>query len=293
MIHNTSITDSPTAYVTVNRNRIKPYDNKVYLKDGTQFEIELWNPKTTRVLASISIDGKDISEKGLVLNPGQRVSIERWVDDKSPRKFKFSTYTVENTKEAKNAISNNGRVKIAFYDEVLKNFYPNGSTFGSIITNTPSWNGNQFTTHPYQYDYSVPLNGSINIGNSLPFGGTTVSDSFTLNSSNSSFYSNASYTSAGVRGVAGSPGPEGVVGDISEKTIETGMVGQGDHSNQSFIETTGDFNTWASKTWEWQILPESTKPMEAEKIRSYCTDCGTRVRATSWKYCPSCGEKLD
>ena len=266
------ITDSPTAYVTVNRNRVKNYDNKIYLKDRTQFEIEIWNPKTTRVLASISIDGKDISEKGIVLNPGQRVFIERWIDDRVAHKFKFSTYTVENNLVAKNAIINNGRVKVEFYDEVLRNFY------SQIVTTTPS------STSPFPYDWSVPQSGII--GNYLPFGTTTVSNNYTINSSITTDYT------LGSRRLASSPGLGGIIGDISEK-IETGIVGQGDHSDQSFVETTGDFNTWSSKTWEWQILPESSKLIEAEKIRSYCTDCGTRVRATSWKYCPSCGEKLN
>lgn len=285
MIQNsTNLTDSPSAFVTVNRNRVKTYDNKVYLKDGTQFEIELWNPNKTRILASISIDGKDISEKGIVLNPGQRVSIERWVDDKSPRKFKFTTYSVENSSAAMNAIANNGRVKVTFYDEILKNFYPNGSSFGTIITTTPSWN------EPYYYN--------INEVNPFPtLGGSTTGNLFnyshtTDNGLHGSFYSNTSFTSSvGVQGVKGSPGPEGITGIPSE--VETGIVGEGDVSNQSFVETTGDFNTWPCRIWEWQILPESKKPIDIEKIRSYCTDCGTRVRAASWKYCPSCGEKLN
>jgi rRNA maturation endonuclease Nob1 len=41
-----------------------------------------------------------------------------------------------------------------------------------------------------------------------------------------------------------------------------------------------------------QILPESAKPVEVEKIRSYCTECGTRSRSSSWKFCPSCGSKM-
>lgn len=288
MIHNsTNFTDAPTAFVTVNRNRVKTYDNKVYLKDGTQFEIELWNPNKTRVLASISIDGKDISEKGIVLNPGQRVSIERWVDDKSPRKFKFTTYSVENSQAAMNAISNNGRVKVSFYDEILKNFYPNGSSFGTVVTTTPTWD------HPYYYNINE-VNPNITLG------GSTVNNTFNLtNDSAGVFYSNTSYSSnIGAQGLQGPPGPagiEGAKGSIRSATpeIETGIVGEGDVSKQSFVETTGDFNSWPAKIWEWQILPESTRPLDAEKIRSYCTDCGTRVRATSWKYCPSCGEKLN
>jgi len=55
------------------------------LNDGDEFEIELFNPKTNPVLAKISINGKRISERGIILNPGQRVFLERFLD--SPEKL--------------------------------------------------------------------------------------------------------------------------------------------------------------------------------------------------------------
>lgn len=305
MIQTTSIiTDVPSAYVTVNRNRVKTYGEKIYLKDGTQFEIELWNPLTTRVLAVISIDGKPISENGIVLNPGQRIPIERWVDGKSPRKFKFSTYEVENSTAAMRAIADNGRVKVSFYTEIIKNFYPSGNSLpGTIVT--PSWSP---STQPYYYydntgnvPFNMPLGGTTNVyinntgsgfGNASFTDGNSInlsSSSVTLADSNSIFASNVA-GSSGVRGIAGAPGAPGAMG-VNNASVETGRVEQGDISNQMFTETTGDFNTWPSRVWDWQILPESTKPLEAEKIRYYC-ECGTRVRASSWKWCPSCGEKL-
>ena len=61
---------SPTANIAVNRNRLKSYGEKIYLKSGTHFEIELFNPKTTKVLAMISIDGVAISIAGIVIKPG-------------------------------------------------------------------------------------------------------------------------------------------------------------------------------------------------------------------------------
>ena len=41
--------DGPTANIAVNRNRIKNYAERVYLKNGTHFEIELFNPKSTKI----------------------------------------------------------------------------------------------------------------------------------------------------------------------------------------------------------------------------------------------------
>ena len=49
--------------ITSNKNRIKQYESSVYLKDGQQFELEIFNPHQFKVLAKISINGKEISQK--------------------------------------------------------------------------------------------------------------------------------------------------------------------------------------------------------------------------------------
>lgn len=250
----------PMAHVTVNRNRVKNYDSNVYLKDGTNFEIELWNPTTYKVLANIQIDGKTISSNGIIIKPGQRVYLERWIDN--AKKFKFSTYSVEDSQEAKNAISENGRVTVSFYNENLKNFYPSGNNWNGIIyTNNTSPD-----SQPYYYNTVIGTPNS-----SIPFGGTTVNNIFT----------SSTLTSP----IAGSL-------ETRSKEVETGRTEEGEKSSQLFISESGDFNTWATNIVEWKILPETLKPVEVQKIRSYCTDCGTRIRANSWKFCPSCGEKL-
>jgi hypothetical protein len=140
---------SPTANIAVNRNRLKSYGEKIYLKDKTHFEIELFNPKTTKVLAKIYLDGQLISSSGIILNPGQRVFLERWLDE--PRKFLFETYEVEDSTEAKGAIRENGKVKVEFYDQ----FIPSN---GGLTIGGSAWT----------YDvYSQPV-----------FGGSTVNHTY-------------------------------------------------------------------------------------------------------------------
>jgi hypothetical protein len=240
--YNTAV---PTATITVNRNRVKTYGTAVYLKSGTNFEIELFNPLQVRIMATIEVDGRMISTNGLVINPGQRVYLERWIDE--PRKFKFETYDVENSSESRNAIANNGKVKICFYEEMSK------MTYRSVNYNT--------TNPPVFFDGSTAFYSSTISSNTVLT--STISSNAVLNSN--------------VR---------------SSKSLETGRAERGEISNQHLDSTSGDFNTWTTATVEMQILPESQKPVEVEKIRSYCTSCGTRVRASSWKFCPSCGEKF-
>ena len=142
-----------TANITRNRNRAKIYGDSVYLKNGENFEIELFNPSTVKVLAKISLNGKQISNSGIVLKPGQRVYLERFIDTNN--KFLFETYEVEKSNEALNAIIDNGLIEVDFYQEsdISLNLNPN------------TWSYTNRTK-----DYNVV------------YGGTTVNNYFTTTS---------------------------------------------------------------------------------------------------------------
>ena len=45
----------PTAYVTVGRQRLKQNNDTVYLNDGNEFEVEMFNPTTKPILAKLNI----------------------------------------------------------------------------------------------------------------------------------------------------------------------------------------------------------------------------------------------
>jgi len=121
----------PEAHITRKKSRAKIYNyNNLYLNDGDVFEIELFNPKTNRVLAKIWLNGEEITGSGIVVNPGQRIFLERFID--SNNKFIYKTYDVENTNESLNAIRNNGDIEVRFYNE----YFPTTYTYYNI----PSYN---------------------------------------------------------------------------------------------------------------------------------------------------------
>jgi hypothetical protein len=254
------------AQITKKKNRLKVYPStkdQVYLNDGDEFEIELFNPKTSPVLAKISINGKRISERGIILNPGQRVFLERFLD--SPDKLKFSTYNVNNSTEVKEAIANNGLVKIEFYEEYVsyQGFY---SGTGTGTTTTWATHTNPITYTNTNAFYNSNLN-------------ETTSGSFTLTSGifNSS--------------IAGSLDTAPIKKSKRADSLETGRVEEGSRSDQNFENGQGNFNSYSSNVVEYQILPISQKNIEAKEIRSYCTECGTRNKQ-DWKFCPTCGNKF-
>jgi predicted nucleotidyltransferase len=106
---------------TKDRGRKSIKNGKVYLKDGEEFEIEFYNPLNVSVLADIKLNGLGISKNGLVIKSGQRIYLDCYIEDK--RKFKFSTYNVENTEEVLDAIKQNGLLEVFFYREVNTQIY--------------------------------------------------------------------------------------------------------------------------------------------------------------------------
>lgn len=101
--------------IAKNKSLLKEYQNRtVYLKDGDEFQIMLFNPTESKIGAKIKINGSEIPNM-VVLRPGERIWLDRYLDIN--RKFKFSTYTIDKTNEALNAIRNNGIIEISFYYE--------------------------------------------------------------------------------------------------------------------------------------------------------------------------------
>lgn len=137
----------PTMSITHNRGRLKQYGYCVYMQTGWNFEIELFNPKQISVLAKIFINGIVLSHSGIVLRPGQRVYLERFID--TSNKFVFNTYEVENSNESIEAIANNGIITVSFYDEITHNVNNIGTSINSptwlysndTVTNLPNING--------------------------------------------------------------------------------------------------------------------------------------------------------
>lgn len=230
------------AYITVRKNRLKLYENKFhYLKDGTNFEIEIFNPTSKRVLAKIWINEKLISPAGIVVNAHQRAYLERFIDVQ--KKFEFKTFVVDNVEETESAREKNGKIRIEFYEEKLE--YP----INMIL----------YGNHTQDFNQHIPnlmyFSSDLNYSNNVSFSSTT------------------SYSA-----------------DIP-KNIETGRVSEGSKSNQELHTTSGEFNDWSLHFYEYQLLPESLKVTIPNKIRSYCQDCGTKVKP-NWRRCPICEASL-
>ena len=280
----------PSAFVTKGKHRVKQYNNdSVYLRNGDEFELELFNPTTSKVLAKIELNGISIGA-GIVLRPGERVFIERYISE--ARKFMFQTYEVNGkNKEVQKAIANNGDVRVMFYKESV----PFISTTTTWTSSWPTWGDYTYTGGP---TYTSPTFG----GSSLKDVSCMYSSSNTVGfSDNFESKSMACMDSLDFAPQSMSRGIE--IGNLpqsrklskslrSSKPTETGRIDKGSVSNQSFGMDHSSFEyywTWQSK---WKILPLSQKPLVSEDIKVFCTNCGTRQKKSSHKFCPNCGTKF-
>ena len=276
------ISQDAFAKIAVNKSLLKEYSSSkyqrvVYLNDGDEFQIQLFNPEKFPIAAKIHLNGEELSDM-LVLRPGERIWLERYLDQ--ARKFKFSTYEIEDSYEAKEAASLNGEVKIQFYrvKTPRQNSVINISCPISTIGSPTSIYYNAINSSDCQVrsisepELASNLN-SVNLASSGMSEETWYKSSY-ISDNACNFY--ASSTAA-----------------EPERSIETGRVEQGGYSNQKFSYVNYDFEDWPFRTETISILPLSRKPVTASDLKKrYCSNCGRKL-SPKHKFCPYCGTKVE
>ena len=253
------------AKIAVSKSLLKEYTQRdgssrvVYMDNGTEFQIQLFNPKTTEIACRVYINDEAMSND-IVLRPGERLWLERFLD--RPQKFLFETYTVDgNDSSVQCAIRDNGTIKVRFYDRRIRqkqdglilehrnySVYP---TFDSYTTKTGTW--------------------EITCSNA------NVSSLSTLG---------AQSCTTGERGISC------YSVQVPKVEQETGRVTEGSYSQQTFDTVNMDFESWSYSEEIIKILPTSQKPIHKEDLQKrYCPECGRRV-VEKYKFCPFCGTKL-
>ena len=259
------------------------YSRVVYLENGQEFQIQLFNPHNFTIGAEIFINGERLSNY-LVLKPGERIWLERYLDIK--KKFKFSTYEVEgNDKDVQEAIKDNGNIEVKFYKEVRKKDFPNYPITTIDYFRTTEWRPTTLISQPNDY---VEDHWS-----------TTIS---TNNCSDNKFctthtnYSNPCIDTltTGDQGNLVSFCASSISTNMPDEMIcETGRIEAGSTSNQEFDNVNIDFEYFPFVTEKIKILPISQKPFTSNDLQKiYCTECGRKLK-TNYKFCPYCGSKID
>jgi hypothetical protein len=262
---------NPQAFVTKDKQRLKQFEGEVYLKDGDEYQIELFNPTQNHILAKIKIDSDYISGGGIVLRPGERTFLQRFLDTNN--KFVFRTYEVDKEAIEVGATANNGYVEVEFYNEIKTQSFNNGILYG---------NG------------TVTTFNSTGIPSGMWTGTTTTGGAtFTTTSTGTATYSNinASYTSSPTSRRLTDGFLSHVSGIVEDKSLsETGITEKGGKSSQEFETSDRNFLSVSFHNVAWRLLPFSTKHLSTNELNIlYCGGCGAKRKKDSHKFCPHCG----
>lgn len=291
---------NPQAYVSVRKSRLRTEaNNTVYLEKDMEFEIELYNPTTDRIGALITINGKKLSSS-FIVRPGETVHVERYLD--VAKKFKFETYMVDGSTETKNAIRDNGGIKVEFYRERVSQPVQNQPVLINQIpviyepyyrpqyyySNSGTADHNalrSFTTS----DASI-LNSNVSSGTTTNFTMNYSGDieepkmdlrrSIDNNDGKKKFFKKSS--------IGGSSASASLNFAEVPQQVETGRVEQGSYSNQKFKNVLITLEHYPFHTVHIKVLPVSQRPEEATV---YCSGCGRRGRDKE-NFCPKCGRSL-
>jgi len=298
MTHYRMLERVPSVAITSNRNELKVYEgNIVYLNNGDNFELRFFNPTQEKLGVEIMFNGIKKGDSYLVLNPGQDVILDRFLDEQ--RKMLFETYSINgNNKDAVEAIQQNGIITFNFYKEFF-NSYNNQVKDVNINYNFPP--------KPIKYKKSKGMTRGVT-GNSGPIGtnGMYYGSVTTLGSNigtttlgaNSTFTSSVSHSKdywfpSSSNATIDTLGTLGMFADLEESELETGRVEKGEISSQTLKTVNAQFAATAFHTISYQILPHSAMNRTVAEVREYCTSCSYRLRKNNWLYCPKCGNKLD
>lgn len=289
------------AKIAINKSLLKEYKTNtdprvVYMNNGDEFQIQLFNPEQDTIGAEVSINGNKIPGI-LVIRPGERIWLERYLTEQS--KFKFTTYEVNNPDEDSSvarAIANNGIIEIKFYREKQKRSNWNNITWNSRSSDfftklaDYSWDVENNNTYKELTDNNALLNARISACDSDYNNATYLSLNTTCcDTLTNSVLPPTHNTHFSTKRIV----PEKTYKSatpISNK-IETGRIDKGSYSNQKLEHVNIEFENWHFKKEVIKILPSSRKPYTSSDIKKiYCTNCGRKIN-TKYKFCPYCGTK--
>ena len=308
-------TSNPSAWICnpSDKGRKKIYLNsKVYLDNGSEFQIELFNPLTEAVLAELKINGKLASSTGIVLRPGERFYLDCFIDDK--KKFIFKTYLSDGSSQGEAAIANNGFIEISFFKEKTKIKYQNTYRSNNYYGGNIDYNNYLSDNLSKSIDYSeyicenidktinyadyVAENLDKNINYSEYIADTSFSNTTNSVNLNSILSTNTSSININSLGFCAQPPlydsivKTSLKAKVADTQIETGRIEKGNTSAQKFESVSMEFDTYCISKISYQLLPESKKPIETVEIKkNFCVNDGYKFKGSE-RFCPACGSKV-
>ena len=293
------------ASIKANGRILRENKETVLIPFGSEYSFLLKNLHTTRAVVNIFVDGENVVEGGLVLDPGREVDLERYVKNGNlteGNRFKFieRTSSIEKHRGVK---LEDGLIRIEFQYELPR-----------PITNL----GQKWIPGHYEYDW-YQANNTLNRGlfNDKMYGGTTgisgsTGDRFSVTASGATYSTNVGGVMRGVdfsKGESVKATASAAINQVAPQTGElhdgmatcdwndVGITVPGSKSEQRFQTVTMGAMDPTVHSMVIKIVGDLghnkpiTKPITV-KAKPKCVTCGKQNKATA-KFCAECGTALE
>ena len=264
-------------------------ENRVYLKNGQQFQIFLKNFRGIPVLVELSING-ETQEESVILDPKERLFLERYLS--SNNKFKFNTY--EMSAGLKKLIESKvelGVVTVKVY--TLQSVYADKEVKASPhvlhqvdFNSQPTYGTGDFL------NTFVTACSNLTTGNMATYGTKCSSKSKGISSPNKLVNYSFSLDQKSIdRELA-----EEVYEEETHTKAEIGAIEKGEYSDQKF-EGCPDFRKGrfleSHTIHVYPVSAQSSQEKKSSKIEGavYCSVCG-RKQKSGQKFCPADGTEF-
>ena len=268
------------ASLKANGKILREFKDTVYIPFGSEYSFLIKNLHTQRAVVNIFIDGEDVVEGGLVVDPSREVDLERYVKAgnlKAGNKFKFieRTSSIEDHRGVK---LEDGLVRIEFQYEQPR-----------PVVNIPdrSWTT---TPSPWGGVYASGASSSYNVNGvmrSVDFSKGEFMKASAASATNATLQSmNISNTAQAHEGMA-----------TMDSYNDVGITVPGSKSTQSFQSVTMGIMETEKHSIVLKLLGETldnkpvVKPVTV-KAKPKCNTCGKMNKAHA-KFCVECGTALE
>jgi hypothetical protein len=259
-----------------NNKILREFKDTVYIPFGSEYNILLKNLHTTRAIVNIYIDGDNVVENGLVLDPGKEVELERAIRNgnlNEGNRFKFIERT-SNIEQHRGIKLEDGLIRVEFQFEMPR-------IFTSIVDN--SWNNKEWVPgHWRDKEYYV--------------GGILRSVDYSAGENTRIHATSAMNTTLQAMNLPSSSNVHDGMATMDCNFNESGITVPGSKSEQKFQTTYIGALDPVKHTMIIKVLGETPdnlmvrKPVTV-KSKPKCMTCGKQNKAVA-KFCTECGTSL-
>jgi hypothetical protein len=286
------------ASLKANGKILREFKDTVYIPFGSEYSFLLKNLHTTRAVVNIFIDGTNVVEGGLVLDPGREVDLERYIKNGNlteGNRFKFIERTAAIEDGPRGVKLEDGLIRIEFQYEAPRPVINVNQIFGGLQyppgVRTSEYRG-------VVDKYSTTNNNSWIQASGATFSQVNVNGALRgVDWSQNGSAMQASASAAIDKAVPHATELHDGMATMDWCQNDVGITVPGSKSTQSFTHVTMGAMEAEKHSMVIKLLGETPsnkpvlKPVTVER-KPECVTCGKKNKAHA-KFCTECGTALE